>query len=40
MAEQGRREEDVKVDVSNKTFIILLVVLLVIFGAIAIAVRL
>lgn len=40
MAEQGRREEDVKVDVSNRTFVILLVVLVVIFGGIALALRL
>jgi len=41
MAEQGRREEDVHaVDVSNRTFVVLLVVIVVIFGGIAVAVRL
>jgi hypothetical protein len=40
MAEQGRREQDVQVDVSNRTFVILLVVLVVIFGGIALAMRL
>jgi hypothetical protein len=40
MAEQGRREEDVQVDVSNKTFVIILVVMIVLLGGLAIAVRL
>lgn len=44
MAEQGRREEDVSAhasaNVSNRTFVILLVVLVVVFAGIAIAVRL
>lgn len=39
MAEQGRREEDVNVDVSNKTFLIILVVMIVILGGLAVAVR-
>ena len=39
-AEQGRREEDVEVDVSNRTFLIVLVVMIVILGGLAIAVRL
>jgi hypothetical protein len=40
MAEQGRREEDVNVDVSNRTFLIILAVMIVVLGGIAIAVRL
>ena len=43
MAEQGRREESesaVEVKFSNRTFLILLAVIVVIFGGVAIAVRL
>lgn len=40
MAEQGRREEDVHVDVSNRTFLIILVVMIVVLGGLALAVRL
>ncbi|MBZ0236230.1 MAG: hypothetical protein K8M05_28140 [Deltaproteobacteria bacterium] len=42
MAEQGRREEHAHggVDVSNRTFVVLLVVIVVVFGVIAVAVRL
>jgi hypothetical protein len=43
MAEQGRREEDVQshagASVSNRLFVILVVVMVVVFGGIALAVR-
>jgi hypothetical protein len=43
LAEQGRREEvdaDVEMKFSNRTFLILLAVIVVVFGGIAIAMRL
>lgn len=44
MGEQGRREQDVQrhagADFSNRTFVLLVIVMIAVFGAIAVAVRL